>query len=178
MEVVEMGGYTEAEKLNIVRKFLLPKQEEENGLKKGFLDVSDEDIMYLIRHYTREAGLRNLERKIASVCRKVTTEIVEKTRDKKHNTISQKDIVEFLGPEVYSDDAFNQQDEIGISTGLGWSPSGGSTLLLETVMMKGKGNLKLTGKLGDVMKESAETAFSYIKAHANKYDIDESLFEN
>lgn len=178
MELIQLSGYTEEEKYEITKKFLIPNQEKDNGLKAGSIKMSRAVIIDMVRHYTREAGLRNLERQVAALARKIAAQIVKGSHQKtKTYTVSSKELRELLGPDEYSGDSFIKKQQIGVATGLGWSPTGGSTLILETIAMEGEGKLKLTGKLGEVMKESAEIAHSYLRSHAGELKIDPQNFK-
>lgn len=169
MEVIEVSGYTELEKLNIAKKYLVPKQLKEHGLSEEQLKLSDETLSAIINLYTRESGVRSLERQIATVCRKVATRIVEKkvTGVKVNKT----NLDKFLGLKRNHYDAIYEEDQVGIVTGLAWTPVGGDTLNIEVSTMAGKGNLVLTGQMGDVMKESARAGMSYIRSIADKYEL-------
>ncbi|MCS7203229.1 MAG: endopeptidase La [Thermodesulfovibrio sp.] len=174
MEIIYLSGYTEEEKLQIAKKYLVPKQLEENGLNSDVLKISDKAIRYIITHYTREAGVRNLEREIANLCRKVAKYIVEDKKKKFYITADS--VTKFLGAPKYLPEEELKKDEVGVATGLAWTESGGDVIYVEATIMKGKGNLILTGQLGDVMKESAQAALSYVRAKAKKLNIDEKLF--
>ena len=175
MEVLELPGYTEEEKLIIARKYLIPKQLEAHGLKARQLKITDDAVLRIIREYTREAGLRNLERNIASICRRVARGIVEKQF--KTKKVDADDIPEFLGPPKYEYEVAERLNEPGVATGLAWTPSGGDILFIEATKMRGRKGLILTGHLGDVMKESAQAALSYIRSKASKLGIPEDFFE-
>jgi ATP-dependent Lon protease len=175
MEVIELPGYTEEEKLQIAKKYLLPKQIKLNGLEKNSFVMSDEAILKIVRSYTWEAGLRELERQIASVCRKIAKELIEKK-----STISEvgvKDIVKYLGVEKFEYEVKQREDMIGVATGLAWTPNGGDIIFIEAAKMRGSKNLILTGSLGDVMQESARAALSYIRSHAKEFHINDRVFE-
>ncbi|MCR4435272.1 MAG: endopeptidase La [Clostridiales bacterium] len=179
MEVIYLTGYTEEEKLNIAMKYLLPKQIEAHGLKKGSIKMSEQTVRDIINYYTREAGVRNLERELAAVCRKAARHIVSTNR--KSVSITQNNLEKYLGTRKYRYDKANEKDEVGVATGMAWTPVGGDTLSIEVTLMNGNGKLELTGQLGDVMKESAKTAMSFIRSRVeqlgiepdfhNKYDI-------
>lgn len=176
MEVIQLSGYTQEEKLAITKKFLVPKQMDENGVTPEHLEFTDEGINQVIRGFTREAGLRNLERQIGSLCRKVAKKIALGEGEHVTKTTLSSDVIEkFLGPKPFGDDERRHNDEIGVATGLAWTSGGGETLIIETTKMKGKG-ITLTGKLGEVMKESAQAAMGYIRANAASLGIDENLF--
>ncbi len=175
MEVIRIGGYTEEEKLQIAKKYLLPKQLKENGLTDDNLVLSSTTIREIINSYTREAGVRELERQIATVCRKVATRIVEEKIDKVKVTTS--NLHKSLGTPKYHHDKIEDKDAVGMATGLAWTAVGGETLSIEVVPMKGKGKLSLTGKMGDVMKESAQAGLSYIRSVAHNYNLTQDFHE-
>lgn len=176
MEIIQLSGYTQEEKLAITKKFLVPKQMDENGVTSEHVEFTDDGINQVIRGFTREAGLRNLERQIGALCRKVAKKIALGEGEHITKTTLGSDIIEkLLGPKTYSDDEKRHNDEIGVATGLAWTSGGGETLIIETTKMKGKG-ITLTGKLGEVMKESAQAAMGYIRANATSLGIDEDLF--
>ncbi|GBE12836.1 lon protease 2 [bacterium BMS3Bbin14] len=174
MEVVELTGYTDYEKVVIARRHLLPKQLEAHALSEDDLEVTDEAIRTLIRSYTREAGVRNLERELAAVCRRVASEIARGRTEKV--VVDAERLYDILGPVRYFPEIQARSWGPGLATGLAWTPVGGVILFIETSSMKGKGGLTLTGKLGDVMKESATAALTYIRSHAGELGIDEDLF--
>ncbi|MDF1615005.1 endopeptidase La [Desulfurivibrio dismutans] len=174
MEVIELSGYTEEEKMHIARRHLVPKQLEAHAISEDDLRLDDEALAGIIRSYTREAGVRNLERKIGGVCRGVARKIVEG-----HSgliAVSPKDLAEYLGPPQFFSESKARTWGPGLATGLAWTPVGGELLFIETARMKGKGNLSLTGKLGEVMKESANAALTYIRSHTDKLELDEKIF--
>lgn len=175
MEVIQVSGYTEFEKLNIAKKYLVPKKMEEHGLKKSNLTVSDDALLEIIRKYTRESGVRELERKIADLSRKAAVRIAK--GEVKCVRITDKNIDKYLGKSKYHYDLIADEDQIGIVTGLAWTTVGGDTLSIEVNTMKGKGKLQLTGQLGDVMKESAQAGLSYIRTVSKTYGIDENFHE-
>ena len=175
MEVIQVSGYTEFEKLNIAKKYLVPKKMEEHGLSKASLSISDEGINEIIRKYTRESGVRELERKIADLCRKAAVRIVK--GDVKSVRITDKNLDKYLGKSKYHYDLIAEEDQVGIVTGLAWTAVGGDTLSIEVNTMKGKGKLQLTGQLGDVMKESAQAGLSYIRTVADQYGIADNFHE-
>ncbi|MFC7393728.1 endopeptidase La [Scopulibacillus cellulosilyticus] len=175
MEILNIAGYTELEKKHIAKEHLIPRQLKEHGLKKSQLRFRDEAIIDLIRYYTREAGVRNLERRIAALCRKAAKAIV--SGKKKSLTITQKVLIEFLGKPIFRYGQAETEDQVGVVTGLAYTPFGGDTLSIEVSLSPGKGKLVLTGSLGDVMKESAQAAFSYIRSRAKVLDIDENFYE-
>ena len=174
MEIVELSGYTEQEKLAIARKHLLAKQLEAHGLSEDDLEIPDETLLLLIRSYTREAGVRNLEREIAAICRGVAAEIARGRMEK--TIVREQDVYDFLGPIRYFPEIKARTWGPGLATGLAWTPVGGQILFVESSVMKGKGRLTLTGKLGDVMKESATAALTYIRSHAVELGLDEDMF--
>jgi ATP-dependent Lon protease len=174
MEIIELPGYTETEKLNIARKYLVPRQLSEHGLNKGMLNIKSDAIVSIIRNYTREAGVRNLERDIASVCRAVATEIAK--NKKKQATIIAGDLAKILGPAQYESELALRAGIPGVATALAFTPVGGEILFIESASMPGKGGLQLTGHIGDVMKESAQAAFSIVKSNAGKLGIDAKQF--
>ncbi|GAB5046349.1 endopeptidase La [Thermodesulfovibrio sp. TK110] len=174
MEIIYLSGYTEEEKLQIAKKYLIPKQLEEHGLNSSILKISDKAIRYIITHYTREAGVRNLEREIANLCRKVAKFIAEGKKKKFYITAEK--VSKFLGAPKYLPEEELKKEEVGVATGLAWTEAGGDVIYVEATIMKGKGNLILTGQLGDVMKESAQAALSYVKSKAKELNIDEKLF--
>jgi ATP-dependent Lon protease len=174
MEIIELPGYTEAEKLNIARKYLVPRQLSEHGLNRTRLNIKNDAIVSIIRNYTREAGVRNLERDIAAVCRAVATDIAK--NKKKQATIGARDLTKILGPTQYESELALRAGIPGVATALAYTPVGGEILFIESASMPGKGGLQLTGHIGDVMKESAQTAFSIVKANAKKLDIDPKQF--
>ncbi|SFD58635.1 ATP-dependent proteinase. Serine peptidase. MEROPS family S16 [Lentibacillus persicus] len=170
MELINIAGYTEVEKLHIAKEHLLPKQLKENGLKKGNLQIRDEALMTLIRTYTREAGVRNLERQLAKICRKAAKIII--SGEKKRVIVTNNNLEELLGKALFRYGQMEQENQIGAATGLAYTAAGGDTLSIEVSHYPGKGKLTLTGKLGDVMQESAQAAFSYIRSRAKELDID------
>jgi ATP-dependent Lon protease len=175
MEIITIAGYTEVEKMHIAKQHLLPKQMKEHGLKKGLLQIRDEAILNIIRYYTREAGVRGLERQIATICRKAARILVSEER--KRVVVTDKNLEEFLGKRVYRYGQAELKDQVGVATGLAYTPFGGDTLSIEVSVAPGKGKLVLTGKLGDVMKESAHAAFSYIRSRAKELNIDADFHE-
>jgi ATP-dependent Lon protease len=175
MEIISIAGYTEVEKLHIAKEHLIPKQIKEHGLTKGMLQIRDEALLKLIRLYTREAGVRSLERQIASICRKAAKKIVED--DKKKVIVTEKMLEEILGKPRFRYGQAEQEDQIGAATGLAYTTAGGDTLSIEVTLYPGKGNLLLTGKLGDVMKESAQAAFSYVRSRTLELNIDPDFHE-
>jgi ATP-dependent Lon protease len=175
MEVIHLSGYTEEEKEKIAFQFLIPHQKEENGLKDDPLSFTSETIYKIIREYTREAGVRNLEREIATVCRKMAKEVAMGNSPKK--TIDESAVEELLGPRKFFREVAQEKDRIGVATGLAWTENGGDIIFIETSKMKGDKGLILTGSLGEVMKESAQAALSYIRANAPFLDIPENFYQ-
>ncbi len=175
MELIEISSYTENEKVHIAKEHLIQKQKERNGLKEDQLTFTDKAVAHMIRYYTREAGVRNLERRIGEICRKVAREIYEK--EKENVKITAQNLNRYLGKETYNFDKKNDQDEIGIVRGLAWTSVGGDTLEIEVNVMPGKGEFSLTGQLGDVMKESAQAGISYIRSVSEQYGIDRDFFK-
>jgi len=176
MEVLELNGYTQEEKLKIATRYLIPRQREANGLKSGQIKITAGAVKKIISGYTRESGLRNLERRIAAVCRGVAAKIAEE--EVAHLTIGQKDIHTYLGPVQNMPDMTRRINAPGVVVGLAWTPVGGEVLFVEAVSMKGGRGLTLTGQLGDVMKESASTALSFIRANAKRLCVDDSFFDS
>ncbi len=174
MELIEVSSYTENEKMHIAKEHLLEKQKEKNGLKTEQLTITDEAMHQVISGYTREAGVRNLERKLGEICRKAAREIYEGNCTAVH--VEKEQLQHYLGKERFHVDRINDQDEIGIVRGLAWTSVGGDTLQIEVNVMPGKGEFKLTGQLGDVMKESAQAGISYIRSVGEQYDIPEEFF--
>ncbi len=175
MEVLELPGYTEEEKLQIAVNYLIPKQITENALDGKFIDFSEGSVKKIISLYTREAGVRNLEREIASICRKVARKVAEGR--KSQTRITSQNIESFLGPAKIFKDQLLHKNQVGVTTGVAWTEAGGEILFVEATKMQGKGNLSLTGSLGEVMKESAQAALSYTRAHAKELGIDYRLFQ-
>ena len=176
MEVIRLAGYTEPEKLNIANKFLVAKEVEANGLTKDSISFSDGALLTIIRQYTREAGVRNLEREIASVCRKVAKEIVTNGAGRKVK-ITSKSISKYLGVPKFRHGETEGKDEIGLCIGLAWTEVGGELLSIESSLMKGTGKMVMTGKLGDVMQESVHAALTYVRARAAKFGLDENFYK-
>ena len=175
MELIEIAGYTENEKEHIAKEHLIPKQMEENGIEKGKLIIQSAALKKIINNYTKEAGVRNLERTIGQICRKTARLIMEE--DKKKVTVTSKNLSDFLGKEHFNYLMANKKDEIGISRGLAWTQVGGDTLQIEVNVMPGKGELILTGQLGDVMKESAQAGITYIRSIASDYNVGPEFFQ-
>lgn len=176
MEIIEIPGYTEEEKIKIAEKFVFPKQLMLHGLKEENLVLENDVLRLIIRHHTREAGVRNLERELATICRKVAKDVVSGNGNKQVK-VNTKNLDKFLGPFKFLHIEKEKKDEVGVSTGLAWTEAGGEILTTETAVMKGKGKLTLTGKLGDVMQESAQAALSYIRSCAKNLRIDDAIFQ-
>jgi len=176
MEIIRLSGYTEEEKLEIAKRYLLPKQLENNGLKKNELSVPDETIIGMIQYYTRESGVRNLERELAKLCRKALTRIL-KDKSTTSVTIRVDDLEEYLGVKKFKYGLAEKEDQIGTTTGLAWTEVGGDLLSIEALRLPGKGRMKTTGKLGDVMKESIEAASSFVRSNAPAFGIKPPYFE-
>ena len=174
MEVINLAGYSQEEKVQISKKYLIPKQMDEHGITAEHIEFHDEGVEFVISGYTREAGLRNLERQVGALCRKVAKKIASGHHAKTH--ILSATVEELLGPAVYSHEDSNEFDEVGVATGLAWTAGGGEILHIEASKMKGRG-ITLTGQLGDVMKESAHAAFAFIRSHAAELGIDDKVFE-
>jgi len=174
MEVISIPGYTEEEKFHIAKRHLIPKQIKAHGLERKNLSINDNAIKDIIVCYTREAGVRNLEREIGTICRKAAKIIADE--DKKVVRVTQSNLEKFLGKKKYRYDKANEKDEVGIARGLAWTPVGGDTLSIEVNVMPGKGKLELTGQLGDVMKESAKAAMSYIRSKANEFGLKKNFY--
>ena len=177
MEIIRLSGYTEVEKYHIAKDFLVPKQIVQNGLKKNKVKFSKNAIYTIIRGYTREAGVRNLEREIASICRKVAKDLLKDKKKNKIRTISSKTVEKYLGPGRSRFGLVEKDNQVGIVTGLAWTQFGGELLSVETVTMPGKGKFTVSGKLGDVMKESANAAISYVRSRSEQFNIDQLFHE-
>lgn len=175
IEIIELSGYTEEEKLNIAKLYLIPKQQEKNGLSGMKLSFDDDAVRMIIQRYTRESGVRGLERKIAEIMRKVARDIEE--TGKKSVKIGKRNLIKYLDKPVYDFDVMNKKDEVGIVRGLAWTSVGGDTLSIEVNVMEGSGKVELTGNLGDVMKESAMTAISYVRSASKKLNISDSFYK-
>ena len=174
MEVVNLSGYTNEEKLEIARRFLIPRQLQEAGISDDLLDVSNDAVLRIVEQYTREAGLRNLEREVAAICRKVARKVAD---GRAHRTrLTRKNLHLFLGPPRFLTET-QEQNEVGVATGLAWTSAGGEVLHVEASLSKGRGNLTLTGQLGDVMRESAQAAVSYARAHAKNLGLKENFYQ-
>jgi ATP-dependent Lon protease len=176
MELIHIPGYTEEDKVEIANQYLIPKQLQEHGLSVDNLVISEGAVRRIIREYTREAGVRNLERSISAICRKVAREVVKDRQ--KHIRLTRKNLQKYLGIPRYRYGSAEKEDEIGVATGLAWTESGGDLLSIEITLMKGKGKMTLTGQLGDVMQESAKAAMSYIRSRAESLGLDESFYED
>jgi ATP-dependent Lon protease len=175
MEVLQLSGYTNEEKLEIARKYLIPRQLQDNGISPKHLEISDDAVLRIIAEYTKEGGLRNLEREIASICRKVARKLAEGKTDL--TRITRANIHLFLGSPKFLPEAEQENHEIGVATGLAWTSTGGEILYVEASLSKGRGNLTLTGQLGEVMKESAQAAVSYARAHAKNLGFEEDFYQ-
>ncbi|MBR5614193.1 MAG: endopeptidase La [Clostridia bacterium] len=175
MDIIEISGYTDIEKLSIAKKYLLPKQRKENGLTAKTLKIPDKSIRLIVEGYTRESGVRSLERKLAAICRKAAKEIVEE--NKESITVNEGTLKKYLGGRVYLYDHIQKDDMVGMATGLAWTQVGGDTLYIEVNTMKGTGKLELTGNLGDVMKESARAALSFIRANCEAFGLDADFYK-
>ena len=174
MEVIEISGYTEEEKVKIAQKYLVPKQMKSHGLKKKNFAISEKALRDLINYYTRESGVRNLEREIGSLCRKVARKIVAKKAQSYR--ITPASLENYLGKHRFRYDVVENESEVGVTTGMAWTQVGGDTLFIETALVPGTGKIELTGQLGDVMQESARTAITYIRSIASEYDIEEDFY--
>ena len=168
MEIIPLSGYTDVDKLAIAKKFLLPRQQEENGIRKGLITMGDKAILAIVHEYTREAGLRNLEREIGQVCRKVARRIAE--GEKGPFVITPKNLAKYLGVPRQLSETEGEEDEIGVATGLAWTPTG-DILFVEVSLVDGKGSVMITGYLGDVMKESAQAAITYVRSRAARLGL-------
>ncbi|MBQ5698271.1 MAG: endopeptidase La, partial [Lachnospiraceae bacterium] len=175
MEVIEVSSYTENEKFHIAKKYLLPKQLERNGLTDGKLVVSDKALEKIIHNYTREAGVRNLERRVGEICRKAAWEFLEK--EKTAIRVTEGNLEKYLGKEKITFESANEEDEVGIVRGLAWTSVGGDTLQIEVNVMPGTGKLLMTGQMGDVMKESAQIALTYVRSVSEQYAVEREYFE-
>ena len=175
LEIIELPGYTEDEKLHIARQFLIPKQMSEHGLKASRIEISDEAIHRIIREYTFEAGVRNLEREIATVMRKVARKVTEGRRSK--TRVAGEKLPDYLGPQKHYYGLAEEEDEVGVATGVAWTSAGGDLTTVEATLMEGRGNLTLTGQLGDVMKESAQAALSYARSRAGQLGVESRFYE-
>ncbi len=176
MEIIRIPGYTEQEKLFIAKRYLIKKQMEANGVNNEQIDITDEALKMVIRRYTREAGVRGLEREVATICRKVARKIAEKP-DSKKTKVTAQSVPNYLGVEKYRYGVTEEQDEIGMTTGLAWTEVGGELLSTEVTVLPGKGKLTITGKLGDVMQESAQAAMSYVRSRALQFGLDRDFYQ-
>ena len=175
MEVIRIPGYTEDEKINIANKYLLPKQIKDNGVKEGEMDINDGTIKDVIRYYTRESGVRNLEREISKISRKVVKKVVNNEKQKVE--VNPKNLPDFLGVKKFKFGELEDENKVGVVTGLAWTEFGGEILKIETVNMPGKGRMQITGKLGDVMQESVKAAKSYVRSKCLEFGIIPPTFE-
>jgi ATP-dependent Lon protease len=176
MEIIRIAGYTEIEKLNIAKRYLIPKQREANGLQETNITFADNAVLALVRHYTKEAGVRNLEREIASVCRKVAVDVVKKDRTS-NVRVTTKSLVPFLGPPRYRFGKAEADHKVGVATGLAWTDLGGELLATEVQVLPGKGKLIITGRLGEVMQESAQAALSYVRSRAEELGLERDFYQ-
>lgn len=176
MEVIELSSYTEEEKVRIAMDYLVPKKMKENGIKKNQFSINEAAIRDIIEYYTREAGVRNLEREIGNACRKSARNIV--SGQNKKNIVTPRNLTKYIGKKVFLEDVGSLEPEVGVTTGMAWTSVGGVTLTIETVKMPGTGRLVLTGQMGDVMRESAQTALGYIKSIASQYKISKDIFKD
>ena len=176
MEIIDISGYTMEEKVQIAKKHLVPKQKQEHGLDNKTLTITDAALQKLVEGYTRESGVRKLEQQVGKLIRKITKSIAMEEEYPK--TIKPEEVVKLLGQEIFDKDLYETNDTAGVVTGLAWTPVGGDILFIESILNRGKGGITLSGQLGDVMKESAMAALSYLRAHAEDYDIDYRIFEN
>jgi ATP-dependent Lon protease len=177
MEVIRIAGYTEQEKLHIAQRFLVTKEMEANGLIPDNIDLTKGALLRLIRQYTREAGVRNLEREIASICRKVAKEIVSNKGATKRIIITSKNVQKYLGVPKFRHGETEGKDQIGLTVGLAWTEVGGELLVIEASIMEGTGRMVMTGKLGDVMQESVQAALTYIRARAEKFGLPKNFYK-
>jgi len=175
MEVIRIPGYTEVEKLNIAKRYLVKKQREANGLKEENIEFSDGALLMILRRYTRESGVRNLEREIAGVCRKAAVEVVKTDRNA-HVKITSSSVPKFLGPPRFRYGIADIEPQIGVATGLAWTEMGGELLQVEVTIVPGRGKLTITGQLGDVMQESAQAAMSYVRSRADKIGLPSDFY--
>ncbi len=176
MEIIRIAGYTELEKLNIAKRYLIPKQREANGLQESNITFADNAVLGLIRHYTKEAGVRNLEREIAAVCRKVAVEVVKNDRSS-NVRVTTKSLVPYLGPPRYRFGKAEADHKVGVATGLAWTDLGGELLATEVQVLPGKGKLMITGRLGEVMQESAQAALSYVRSRAEELGLERDFYQ-
>jgi ATP-dependent Lon protease len=176
MEIIRIPGYTEWEKLHIAKRYLLKKQRDANGLTERNIDCPENVLMSVIRLYTREAGVRNLEREIGTLCRKIAVEVVKKARNARVRLTS-RSLAKYLGPARYRISKAEQEDKVGVVTGLAWTDMGGELLATEVTVMPGKGKLTITGKIGDVMQESAQAAMSYVRSRAEELGLEKDFYQ-
>ncbi len=176
MEIIEMSGYTEDEKLNIAKGYLIPKELEKHGLKKEQVELADDAVALIIREYTREAGVRNIERSIATILRKIATEIVSSGEKKEKTKVTKEMIEKYLGAPKYRYGLAEETDVVGVATGLAWTEVGGDTIPIEVTTMKGRGGLTITGQLGEVMQESAKAAMSYVRSRADELGLEDGFY--
>ena len=176
MEIIRIAGYTEVEKLNIAKRYLVHKVREQNGLKEGNIEFSDNSILGIIRHYPKEAGVRSLERELASICRKVVLDVVKGDRDASY-VINSKSLQKYLGPEKFRYGRAEEESRIGVTTGLAWTDFGGELLSTEVAVVPGKGRLTITGRLGEVMQESAQAAMSYVRSRADDLGLERDFYQ-
>jgi ATP-dependent Lon protease len=177
MEIIRLPGYTEEEKLQIARRYLIPKQKEANGLAETDLQVSDNAVLAVVRNYTKEAGVRNLERELASVCRKIAKDVVKRSEESPSFRVSAAAIAKYLGVPKFKDQLQEKRDDVGLANGLAVTHHGGELLATEVTVMPGKGKLVLTGKLGEVMKESAQAALSYVRSRAASFNLEPHFYQ-
>jgi ATP-dependent Lon protease len=176
MEVIRIEGYTRFEKLAIAKKYLLPKQREANGLREENVTISDGALEGVIQNYTKESGVRNLEREIGAVCRKVAVEVIKKDRDA-HVTVNSKTLIKYLGPPKFLMDQIDNENQIGLANGLAWTEVGGVLLPVEVQVLPGKGKLTVTGRVQEVMQESAQAALSYVRSRADELGLDRDFYQ-
>ena len=176
MEIIRIAGYTEVEKLHIAKRYLVKKQRDANGLADHNMEISDNGLLAIIRHYTKEAGVRSLEREIAAICRKVAVEVVKRDRNARVR-VNAKTMSKYLGPPRYRYGRAEEGSDVGIATGLAWTELGGELLATEVTVMPGKGKLIITGRLGDVMQESAQAALSYVRSRADELGLDKDFYQ-
>ncbi len=176
MEVIRIAGYTDMEKLNIAKRYLIDKQRDANGLSAGQVEISDSALLNIVRHYAKEAGVRNLEREVATICRKTAVEVLKSEHPAKV-TVSGKNLAKFLGPPRYRFGKAEGEHRVGLATGLAWTELGGELLTTEVTVMPGKGKLIITGRLGDVMQESAQAAMSYVRSRAEELGLDRDFYQ-
>src|SRR5262249_47658333 len=177
MEIIRIAGYTEVEKQHIASKYLVKKQREANGLSEQNVEISDNALLSIVRHYTKEAGVRNLEREIASICRKVAVEVVKTDRTARVR-VNGKVLAKYLGPPKFRYGKAEEDSRVGTATGLAWTELGGELLATEVTIMPGKGKLIITGRLGDVMQESAQAALSYVRSRADELGLERDFYQS